>query len=246
MKPLKHINWKIALFTALLLPVLLSLGFWQLSREAEKIQIQAVYESRFHGTPIGLGELKALPAEEQNWIPVELTGRYDNDHSFLLDNRTHEGRPGFEVITPFILDEGDVVLINRGWLARGQYRQDLPELDTIAGSITLVANVYIPEGQAFMLGAEEPFNSWPRVLQAIDINLMFEELDIAAPGYPRTLRIQEGMPGAYGRYWQAVNMGPEKHRGYAVQWFTMAAVLVLMFLYTIYSSVKRAGKENDE
>jgi cytochrome oxidase assembly protein ShyY1 len=48
--------------------------------------------------------------------------------------------------------------------------------------------------------------------------------------YPHPVRIDSGQPEALAVAWQLVNASPEKHQGYAVQWFTMAAVLAIFFL----------------
>lgn len=245
---IQEINWKIALFTALLLPLLLSLGAWQLRREQEKIDIQALYQARQSGQPMSLAELQQVTLAEQAWAPVWLEGEYDNAHSFLLDNRTHEGRLGMELITPFTTEGGSVALVNRGWIPRDQYRTILPEPETVAGRVRIAGSVYIPDGEPFMLGAEDPFSTWPRVLQSIDTGLMYRELqlELSQQALPWTIRIGAGMAGAEVRYWQAVNMSPEKHRAYAIQWFTMAAVLVLLVIYSIFRSIRQTRQHPDE
>ncbi len=45
-------------------------------------------------------------------------------HQFLLDNMTHAGRAGYEVLTPLLLDDGRVLLVNRGWLPLPDGRRD--------------------------------------------------------------------------------------------------------------------------
>src|SRR5687768_11903535 len=112
-----HFDWKLTLLTAALLPLLLSLGFWQLRREQEKLELQQQYSARQNEAPIALDRLRAQ--DDLQYRQVEFSGRYDNAHSFLLDNRIHEGRPGYELITPVVSDMNVVVLVNRGWLPQG-------------------------------------------------------------------------------------------------------------------------------
>lgn len=227
-----HINWKLALFTLIMLPILLRLGFWQLSREDEKLAMQVRYESRVAAVPISVAE--AAAEEDSGYMAVALQGRYDNQHYFLLDNRTYEGRPGFEVISPLQLEEGGTVLVNRGWIAQGEYRSELPQAEIVNGAVDLLANVYVPAGRQVMLGEESAFSGWPRLLQRIDVPRMYEELEVApdAQALDYTLRLQEAEPGVLVRNWQAMNTSPEKHRGYAVQWFSMAVVLLGLFMYS--------------
>lgn len=230
-------GWKLSLFTLLLLPLLVSLGFWQLAREQEKLALQGAWEARAAMPPV---KLEALAEEEDlQYRRVTLTGRFDNVHAFLLDNRVHQGRPGFEVISPFTTVEGRQVLVNRGWLQAGRDREHLPEIQAVAGEQALTGTVYVPLGEALMLGEESPFAGWPRVLQVADTGRMFRELDVAAEeSFPYIVRLAGGAPGALTTDWPVITTAPEKHRAYAVQWFAMAAALFGLFLY---ASLQRRG-----
>ncbi|MDT8398379.1 MAG: SURF1 family protein [Pseudomonadales bacterium] len=223
-------NWKITLFTALLLPCLIWLGFWQLAREQEKLSLQAVYDSRKSAPPVSLAALGSGNGDLQ-YLPVRLSGSYDNEHSYLLDNRTHAGQVGFDLISPFLDDSGETAFINRGWLAQGPTREMLPPIPAITGRMTLTASIYVPPGEPLMLGDETAFKGWPRVLQAVDLERMTQEI-AAHDVFPYTLRLDENMPGVLVRNWPLITTSPEKHRAYAVQWFAMAVALVLMFIYS--------------
>src|SRR5690606_34163210 len=89
-------DWKLTLLYVLLLPLLLRLGFWQLSREQEKLDLLAVYDSRQQQAPVDLQTLD--PAEDLQYRQVEFSGQADNDHVFLLDNRIVGGQVGYEVL----------------------------------------------------------------------------------------------------------------------------------------------------
>lgn len=237
MKLQLDINWKLALVSALLLPLLLALGFWQLSREQEKISVQALHDERRDQQALALEALfSPVPDDEAlAYLPVQASGRYDNTRQFLLDNRMHESRPGYELITPLHTNAG-VVMINRGWLPQGPSRQELPALPAVEQDVTIVGMVYVPPGRTLVLSdvQEQSAEQWPKVIQRVEIDEMAEMLGTEL--FPHTVRLQEGQPGALITDWPVVTGGPETHRGYAVQWFTMAAVLLLLFLY---SSIKR-------
>src|SRR5690554_3100101 len=91
-------DWKLAAFTALLLPVLASLGFWQLEREAEKRELQNLYTNRQQQAPVELNQLDL--GDDLQYRQVSVSGSWDNEHVFLLDNRIYQGQPGFEVLVP--------------------------------------------------------------------------------------------------------------------------------------------------
>jgi surfeit locus 1 family protein len=110
-----------SLVTLLLLAVLMSLGFWQLDRAEQKRALLAGYSTDRDSTVIqlepGLGSYRDF-----NYKLASAAGRYDAPRQFLLDNRTHNGRVGYHVLTPFMLrDSGAAVLVNRGWIEIGAY-----------------------------------------------------------------------------------------------------------------------------
>src|SRR5688500_13624277 len=156
-------NWKLALFTVLLFPVLVRLGFWQLEREEEKIQLQNLYTERQQEAPVDL--LGLDPQEDLQYRQVSLAGNYDNDHIFLLDNKTYQGQVGYEVIVPLLTSNDMVVFINRGWIPQGQSREQLPEIPTISDPVALKGSVYVAVGEQFVLGAELASVGWPKVIQ---------------------------------------------------------------------------------
>ncbi len=223
-------DWKLTLLTAVLLPLLLSLGFWQLRREQEKLDLQQQYAARQGEAPVALAQLD--PAEDQQYRQVEFSGRYDNAHSFLVDNRIHQGQAGYDLVTPLITDADLVVLVNRGWLPQGQSRAQLPAPDVIDGEITLRGTVYVPVGDPFVLGGDLVTEGWPRVVQTLDPATMAEQAGYpVASVFPHSIRLAEGAPGVLVRNWPVISTTPEKHRGYAVQWFAMAAMLLGLYLY---------------
>lgn len=225
-----RLDWKLTLLTALLLPLLLSLGFWQLRREDEKLALQEQYAARQRELPVALSALD--PQADLQYTQVEFSGEYDNTRHFLLDNRIHEGRPGYDLITPLVTAEDSVVFVNRGWLPQGATRAQLPVPPAVEGRVTLRGTVYVQVGTPFTLGAAESDTRWPRVIQSLEPQRMAQAAGYDAGRlFPYSVRLAEGAPGALVRDWPVVSTSPEKHRGYAVQWFAMAAALVALYLY---------------
>ena len=221
-------NWKLSLFTLLLLLILVRLGFWQLEREQEKLTLQRVYEVRQQSEAVNLESLD--PGEDLQYMPVVMSGVYDNDHNFLLDNKIYEGQAGFEVLTPFHTEQGERVIVNRGWIAQNAYRDILPDIEAVDDQIELRGAVYVPLGEQFMLGEETPGQGWPRIIQSLDMQNMASALNQHAL-FPYTVRLDAFSPGVYLRNWPVITTTPEKHRGYAIQWFTMASVLLILYGY---------------
>lgn len=224
-----HFNWKLTLFTVTLLPLLIYLGLWQLAREQEKRETQVGFDLRAAQAPVPLAQIDWQAVDDIAWKRVQASGRYDNTRQFLLDNRINQSRVGYEVITPFQTDSG-LLLINRGWIAQGVDRQTLPDVSVTDNEVEIQGTVYVPSGDIMVLGEEEPAGQdpWPRVVQSLDIEQMSAMLGEAA--LPYSVRLEPGAPGLTRINWQPVTLSPETHRAYAVQWFFMAAVLLILFL----------------
>jgi surfeit locus 1 family protein len=221
-------NWKMTLFTVALLPLLINLGQWQLDREQEKLAAQRLYDSRLHQAPQNLDSINWADPD-LGWTQVAALGEFLSEKQFLLDNRIVDGRAGYEVITPFVTDSG-VVLVNRGWIAQGVTRSELPSTEIAdSGIVQIVGHIYVPDGQTFVLGGEpEDQTSWPRVIQRVDVDQMSASLEKTL--LPHVVRLSAQSTAALRINWAVVNMQPEVHRGYAVQWFLMAFVLVVLYL----------------
>ncbi|MEA3299151.1 MAG: SURF1 family protein [Pseudomonadota bacterium] len=221
-------NRGILLFTLLFLPVTLSLGFWQLDRAEEKRMLAAEFQGREVAAKVNLDDLET--GGDHQYRRVTATGRFDPDHAILLDNRVRQGRPGYEVVVPFQLAaSGRWLLVNRGWIGAAASRDQLPAVAEVPGDVTLSGYLYQSPGEPFTLGAEQWRERWPQVLQNLDIAGVATLLEVELS--PWTLRLDASSPGALAVGWEVINVQPEKHTAYAVQWFALAAALVVLALF---------------
>lgn len=219
-------DWRVNALAILLMPVLLSLGFWQLDRAEEKRQLQTVFESKQLSGPVPIES--ANPDSDLRYQPVRLKGSYDPDRVIFLDNRIVNGRFGYEVVMPFRLDSQPLtVLVNRGWIAGDKSRRSLPALAPVTGSYELTGTVYVPSGKLLVL-ADEGGLEWPLVSQSLDMERL--QTAFTEPLFPYSVRLDELAPTSLQASWDVVNLNPEKHTGYAVQWFAMSATLVIIAL----------------
>lgn len=222
-------NWKISLFTAAFLPLLIGLGFWQLHRASEKEQIQAQFDQKMTQAAQDITTIdKQASPTTLAFLPVVITGMIDNEHYFLLDNRVMEGKTGFEVISPLMTPQGETYLVNRGWIAAKATRQELPDVTPVKNTITVRGYIYVPVSHAFTLGADEITQHWPKIISDTDAPLIGKLLH--KPVFPYTIRVSQELNDGLIRHWPAVNMTPEKHIAYAIQWFAMALALIILFI----------------
>lgn len=113
-----------------LLPILIALGIWQLGRSEEKRLFLEKQEQKLASSEIlQLSSATEDDAVALRYKKVQATGHYDQAHQFLIDNQINEGKAGYFVLTPFILQGGaKAVLVNRGWVPLNQKRSVLPDL----------------------------------------------------------------------------------------------------------------------
>ncbi len=219
-------GWLPTLAVLALLPGLIALGCWQLGRAEQKRVLLAAYAERRTEPPLAVAQL--APAGDDAFRRVQLYGRFDSEHSLLLDNRMRDSQVGVELLQPFYdQPSGAWVLINRGWLAWPDRRVPV-RFDTPAKALALQASVYVAPGSPFQLHADPVGGQWPHLLTAVDPGGLWQQL--GREGFAHELRLEPG-PAAYRLGWPAVAMGPEKHVGYAVQWFALAIALVVLYLY---------------
>ncbi|MEE4658985.1 MAG: SURF1 family protein [Halieaceae bacterium] len=221
------LEWRSALFAALFVPLFVGLGFWQLARAEEKRAIGQQWEQRRQLPPAALESLPSAPAALA-YRRVRLQGRFLEQYSFLLDNRIRDGRYGVEVITPYQAGTA-LVLVNRGWLEGDPYRRALPEIPPPPQLAVLEGSVYVMPGESYTLGSIDSGQGWPRLIQAIDVPAMAEML--GKPLWPYTVRLSLDSPAALLADWPLVNVRPEKHSAYAVQWFGMALALAALGIW---------------
>jgi len=218
------------LLTAVALAAFVSLGTWQLGRAREKRGLIAEFAAGGRDTVEASGlDLGGLPRYQR----VRLRGAYDPSRQVLLDNMpSAAGRPGYRVLTPLRRADGrGWVMVDRGWVPLGASREALPDVEVDAGERELsgVLDVLPEPGLRLGPAAAPGATGWPRLL------LFPTEADLeSALGLELETRIvllDADLPDGYERSWRpATGFGPERHLGYALQWFAFAAVTVVIFI----------------
>ena len=221
-------SWFSVVLTALLLPGLLSLGFWQLRRAQEKRDLMAQAEQGRQQTLSYATATASLFARYQH---VSANGHYDPTHQVLLDNMpSAAGQPGYRVLTPLRLDDGGVLLVDRGWLAAGTDRDHLPDV-AVATDLRRVAGILdeLPRPGVRAGDAGIATGQWP---QRLNYPTYAELQALYGAGLqPRILLLDATESAGYERHWLIdVGFTPERHVAYAVQWFGLAATLLVIFV----------------
>lgn len=228
-----EVNWKICAFSLLFLPVLLTLGFWQLDRAEEKRTIQQTLSDQQARPPLRWDEYLRLRDADPvalQYRRIALTGRLDHRRYWLLENQIVNGQVGYAVIMPLHLETGEAVLINRGWVPGTGSRREPPEVQTPDGTVTLSGWLREPSDNRLLRGGvADMSDNWPKLILMADIDLMSQEYH--RPLQPTLLQLEPDSAAALVVQWRPLNMPPSRHVGYAVQWFAMALVLVILTLF---------------
>ncbi|HTI48539.1 MAG TPA: SURF1 family protein [Casimicrobiaceae bacterium] len=199
---------------------------WQRRRMLEKDALRAALDAANRAPPV------AVPSGADDWSAwryrrVRAEGRYDASEQFLVDNRVHDGRVGYDVVTPLALRDGSWLLVDRGFAPAGRDRRDLPKAPPPSGDVTVEGRLDVaPSG--FLFGNPEPDGVlWPHLDPA---RFAARTHRAVLPVY---LQATGGAAGDSGllRDWPEPDLGSERHLSYMVQWYTFAALAAGLWLY---------------
>lgn len=259
MKGLKAVDWRLLVFCFSFFVLFLFLGFWQLDRADEKIQLLAELETKRSQTPIkNLGDINGS-VDEMDGLPVLLEGNYIQDSVILLDNVVLGGKVGFDLLLWF--QEAGTnrrFLVNRGFVQMGRTRAALPEIPALVfGNDRLTGHIYAREYDqdsmlpVMPLGTSEGELQTRRVNIAQQANPLFLTTiepsfdEVQSTTYPYLIRLALDDPNGLARNWIIANITSEKHIGYAIQWFLMAtAIMVLLIRLAFKQGSASSDTEN--
>lgn len=220
----------------ILFGLLVNLGFWQLGRAGEKTALESRWEARAAMPAVAPEVL--LPEALSNETAAALADRrvrwqasFTASNYLLLDNRLYRGRVGYHVIA-LVESNAGLIPLNLGWLAGDPSRRTTPIPTLPEGRIVIEGRIYVPSGNPLMMQEPEPPAELPATVQTLYWENWQGSLEALSGRsvFPFEVRIQPTSPHALMAEWAVVNQSPSKHIGYAVQWFAMAAVLLIIGL----------------
>jgi surfeit locus 1 family protein len=218
------------------------LGNWQLHRYHYKKNLLATFQQNNQAEAIPLLRLQGVNAQATQFKPVAVSGRYRNDLTVVLQNRSYQNKMGFEVLTPLALSgEKKLIWIDRGWIPQ-KNNQAVPFIAAAVHPENITGTIKLLNEYQFILGNNIlNANSMPRVLQKMDIKALSELTH--EDYYPFILRLNPKAQDGFTRDWPLLAVMPERHLGYAVQWFVMAMALAIAYFCFCCERVKHADKQ---
>jgi surfeit locus 1 family protein len=211
----------------------ISLGKWQVSRAHQKEAIEQKLGEREAAPPLQLDGAALMSADPGalEFRTVRLRGEFQPGWTVYLDNRPHEGRAGFHVMTPLKIAGSDRhIMVARGWIARDiADRTRIPAIATPAGTVELTGVVRRHAGRVLQLGQAAPLKPGA-IVQNLDTAGIARASghDVAPFIVEQTSAARDGLV----RAWPRPSLGVDKHWGYAFQWFALAGTALIFFLVT--------------
>ena len=216
------------------LAVLIGLGNWQMSRKAWKEGLIAQIEARVHAPPITLSEAlqRWHDTSDVEYLHVRLHGRFlhaRERHVFALDERLG---PGFHVYTPLQTPEGQLVLVNRGFLPTALKDPSARSAGQVDGPVTLAGLARRPSPRGAFTPASEPQRNlfyWPDYPGMLASVPEAGREDLSAVPFFLEADAEPANAGGFPRGGVTRLSLPNRHLEYALTWYGLALTLIVVF-----------------
>ncbi len=225
------------LLVLLVAAMMVGLGLWQLQRRAARLERNELVQQRMAQPPVEINATVSNP-DELAYRPATVSGSFDYDNQLLLRNRTREGRPGFHLLTPLRVSDDTAVLIDRGWIPYEQGLSDEWRSYRGPAEAQQVRGLIRPsQTQPSNLAGSGRQDAW----LAVDTQRMAQQLPYRLlPIYVE----QSPEPGAPELPWRSnqVLLDQGRHLGYAIQWFSFAAILLIGYSVAVMRREQDAAR----
>ena len=244
------VRWTVYVSVAIVFAIACAfLSNWQFTRNAQRGEQLALIAANYDAEPIPLAEVIAPGADlapSDEWRPVTLTGTYLLDDQLLARNRVHGGTAAFEILVPFRLDDGTVLLVDRGWEPPGE-SQPLPDAVPAPpeGEVTVVVRLR-PGEQLPRSGRTAPAGQVPTIHLATIAGLVeptdASNLELSAYG----MMVSESpAPATRPTAVESPSEDPGPYLSYAVQWI-LFAVMGFVFIFYVIRTERTRRREDAE
>ncbi len=222
------------------------LSNWQFERNAERSRQLALVEVNYDAPPVPLSDVIPAGGEldgQDEWRPVRLTGTYLADDQLLVRNRPHGGTAAFEVLVPFQLDDGRIIIVNRGWVRPGEQQAD-PDVVPAPprGEVTVTARLKpgepLPGSGRSAPDGQVPTIHLPLIADLTDTG----DLEQSAYGI---MVSEDPAPSSRPEALASPSEDPGPHLSYAIQWI-LFAVMGFIFIGYVIRSERRIRREDAE
>lgn len=234
--------WLAVALLAVVAVVCTSLGFWQLDRAGQSRRLLEQYQAAREQPPLS-GEIDRV-AEAPSALrhrSVEVSGRFDPERQFLIDNIVRDGIPGYLVLTPLELDgRPEYLMVNRGWVRAHPDRRVLPDIAVSAEPRRVVGRLDELPAPGLELGGGAQADAADEPVLVLSYPTM-DELQslVGRPLLEYQLLLDADQPDGFEREWSGPAADPVRNLGYAGQWWLFATVAAGAAAVVAYRAVRR-------
>lgn len=243
-------QWVILTLVALLLiPTMIRLGIWQMHRYEERTARNQLVADALAAEPVPVERLASpghTVTRSERYRTVTAEGRFDTDGEVVVRRRTNSNDEiGVHVLTPFVLDDGKVLLVNRGWIPAGPTQTEFPEIPAPpAGEVTVTGRL-MPDETTEASGIRDLKDLPDRQIMLINSEQEAERLGVEVLGGYLALTAPEpkgDTPELLGR------PGDENaalNYAYALQWWLFAAGVPLGWVVLVRREARGDGESTE-
>lgn len=214
------------LITFVAVVIMFALGMWQLQRAEEKnLRLLSIQKASYN-EEISLQQA-LVDLDNMLDMPISFIATPDVTRFFMLDNKIHNGRVGYQVLLPLKTASG-MLLANLGWLPATQSRDVLPVVILDDRELSYTGVVYFPTDNTMVTETATLDGNWPKLIQQVDLEVV--ESIYKKPFLPFVVRLDDDPLSNFIRNWKPVVMAPEKHIAYGVQWFLLGLAAIVIFV----------------
>ena len=220
-----------SIFSILIFSILISFGTWQVKRLFWKEALIQNYITQSQSNPI-TDPVELEKSSINEFRSIGILGRFMHSNEIYITGKTYEGNAGFHVITPFIMQNNKIVLINRGWVSEGYKDPKKRKFRLAEGQVKLKGIIRYPQQKGYFVPENDGENGFwftiipNQIFKFVKINSNFVIKDY----YIDALRLEEKITLPIG-----VDGKPNlrnQHLSYAITWYGLA--LSLLFVYFSY------------
>ena len=226
------------LATLALMGLFVYLGLWQSGKGERLLAERTLYAARAQMGPVHVGGTLVDPDALRD-APIAVRGRYESERAFFIDNRQENGQAGLHVVTPLKIEGSETrILVNRGWVAWPHGRTILPQVPAPEGVVEVTGIASVPVVKKFLLmpqHAEARLELWKQM----DLNLFRQQVSYAVQPVVLLQTSSDAQDGLI-RNWQPPEDRVPMHQSYALQWFGMAAALLVFYFVASVSRTTKA------
>ncbi|NYJ35450.1 SURF1 family cytochrome oxidase biogenesis protein [Nocardiopsis aegyptia] len=236
------------LLVLVIVPSFVRLGFWQLDRWETRSESVRLQQDNVAAEPVPVEELTGVGEEvspRDRWRTVEVSGTWDTEHELLLRNRDGSRGVGFHVLTPLVTEDGSAVLVNRGWIMRGDTALDVPDVPPAPeGTVEIAGRLQFTEteentGLANRDGLPEG------QIMIVDVDMLADRLPYPVLGGYVELTEQDPVPDPAPERIALREVDSGMSLSYAVQWWVFSVVAVVGWVVLMRRELRDARAEEE-